>query len=202
MSNKKKKAELTSKQLITIIILIVSFIILIIFYFALNIKGEITRETCKQSLALRGTSFISKYVLSVKCETEYFCMNMGGECVDAREEAKDIEIEDIDKLDDEIFSLAEECWDMVGRGKINFGSKKECGVCSVIYFDEEIQKEDLSVKFEDKEFSRDVSYSLSTDKPIAIIAIRENWDTKYSSVLLSQYASDALRETNCEKYLF
>jgi len=52
---KSKKAELTTKQIISIIILIISFSIIIAFLFMLNLREVISQETCRNSVILRST---------------------------------------------------------------------------------------------------------------------------------------------------
>ena len=83
---KFKKGELTSKQLITIIILIISFSIILIFFFMFGFESVIDEESCRNSVMMRGTfSFLdTKLVdvnpISLKCKTQDVCLSMGGDC--------------------------------------------------------------------------------------------------------------------------
>lgn len=112
---KNKKGELTSKQIITIIILIVSFGIILAFFLMLNLKGDIDKEACKNSVALRGLP-LGKYVFSLKCKTQ------------------DINIENKEEVLGEISDLFVDCWWMMGEGKIDYG-ESSCAICNKVSFD-------------------------------------------------------------------
>ena len=109
-----KKGELTSKQIITIVILIVSFVIILAFFLMLNLKGDIDKEACKNSVALRALP-LGEYVFSLKCKTQDVVIK-----------------EDILK---EISDLFVDCWWMMGEGKIDYGGEGSCAICNKISFD-------------------------------------------------------------------
>jgi len=138
---KTKKGELTSKQLITIIILIISFSIILIFFFMFDFKGTIDKETCRNSVVMRGRFSFLKMInpISLKCKTQDVCLSMGGNCETSAKDLEKIQVRDESELIKEIGGLIYDCWWMMGEGKVEYSSKG-CAICSKIYFDEEIQK--------------------------------------------------------------
>jgi len=143
---KRKKGELTSKHLVTIIIIIFSFAVILIFYFTLNLKGQINEQTCRQSLAQRevfskiGFKGINAgKLISVKCETKEVCISMGGDCSGAGKDVEKVSVKTLSEVDRKISDLANDCWSMVGLGKISIGPVGTCGLCSIVYFDDKVQ---------------------------------------------------------------
>ena len=86
----KKKAELTTKQLVTIIILITSFIIILFLFFRLNLGPVNDKEICHNSVIMKSKSLPGQGALN--CKTSYVCISGGGECEDFDEDEK-IEID-------------------------------------------------------------------------------------------------------------
>jgi hypothetical protein len=223
-----KRGEITSKQLITIIILIVSFSIILIFLGFLGLRGIISQQSCKQSLLMKesfpdffGIDF-SK--IKINCEPEVICFSKGGGCDRGRE----IEVESRKELYSEVGKLGLDCWGLVGEGEINFakGKKGMCGVCKIMYFGEDIKNdgsydrlfshhlynvfyEDYGVKtqvslgsfIEDEAGSRKWKASFSTDKPLSLLVYSKKWGDKYSLILFSEYTEAGL-QLKCEKFLF
>lgn len=136
---KNKKGELTSKQIITIVILIISFVIILAFLLMLNLKGEIDKEACRNSVALKGAfseiplaGGLTKNLISLKCRTQDVCLSMGAGCEEEVDETISVKKEELMK---EISELFVDCWWMMGEGKINYGSKGDCAICYKVYFD-------------------------------------------------------------------
>lgn len=129
---KNKKGVLTQKQIITIAMLIVSFAIILAFFFMLNLKEEIDKEACRNSVSMRGIPF-GEYFISLKCKTQDVCLSMGGGCEEPVDET--IPIETKKELMKEISDLFVDCWWMMGEGKINYGGKGDCAICNRIFFD-------------------------------------------------------------------
>tara|TARA_Y100000310_G_scaffold343846_1_gene453460 strand:- start:2210 stop:2899 length:690 start_codon:yes stop_codon:yes gene_type:complete len=129
----EKKGELTSKQLITIIILVVSFAIIIAFFFMLNFRGQIDQESCRNSVMMKGAIPIFKGIVSLKCKTQDICLSMGGDC----ERGEEIKVDSETELYKEMADLMADCWWMMGEGKVNYG--KGCAVCYKVYFDDGIK---------------------------------------------------------------
>ncbi len=141
MTNKNKRGELTSRQLIIIIILIISFGIIIAFFFMLDLGGEIDKESCRNSVMMRGIfskiPVVGRGFISLKCKTQDVCLSMGGDC---EEEVDDtIKVEDKNKLIKEMVNLLADCWWMMGEGKVDYDDKGSCAICYKVYFDDEIK---------------------------------------------------------------
>jgi len=144
-----KKAELTSKQLITIIILIISFTIIVAFFVILGLKSMISDESCRNSVMLRNTfSILGIKFFSLKCSTQDICFSMGGECkFEADRVIKVSDDKELQKeLQKEIINLENSCWWMMGEGKVDYGDAGSCAICYNIYFDNLIGEKDLSYK--------------------------------------------------------
>ena len=139
---KGKRGELTSKQLITIIILIVSFAIILIFFFALNLKSEISKESCRNSIILKSSIPIFKDVVKLKCRTEEVCISASEDCKGAGSRAVKVKVKNEEEVYKELADLMRDCWWMMGEGKIEFVGffgGTSCAICSVVYFDEKVQ---------------------------------------------------------------
>jgi hypothetical protein len=147
-----KKAELTTENIVTLIVLIIGFIILLAFITGFNPSEEVDRLVCKTSVLLKATSkqipiLGSISSSSLNCHTRYICITSDNKC------NKDSSIKIIKKVSssEEIFKiLAEElsgCWSMFGEGKLDYFSKfnlinkqTSCSFCSLIYFDSDLNK--------------------------------------------------------------
>lgn len=128
---KNKKGALTQKQIITIVILIISFVIILAFLLMLNLKGEIDKEACRNSVSMRQIPF-GEYVISLKCKTKEICFSMGGDCEEEVDET--ISIGNKEELIREISDLLVDCWWMMGEGKIDYSSSGSCAICNKIFF--------------------------------------------------------------------
>ncbi len=140
------RGELTSKQIITLVILIVSFAVILIFFLALNLKSEINTETCRNSVILRGTDLGKTTRLN--CETEDVCFSKTKECESPAD--KIIKISSKSEFLDEATDLMYDCFWMMGEGKVDYSphnffltGKNYCAMCSRIYFDSSLEGSDF-----------------------------------------------------------
>jgi hypothetical protein len=148
---KDKKGELTTTQLVTIIILIVSFVIILFLIFRLDIGGTTDDEICRNSVVLKGKSIGVSGPLD--CKTNYLCISGGEDCSGIISSEK-ISV-DADNKTQIMKVIAEEmasCWYMFGEGKINYGegfltTKVHYALCSVIAFDESISEKIPSILY-------------------------------------------------------
>jgi hypothetical protein len=155
-----KKGELTTSELIGIIILVVSVAIIIFVYFQINWTGTVDDSVCHESVVLRGTlpEFGgAKSLVPLKCKTDKICirgdkMVFGeGDCSEEYLGAKGVNEQDVSELNDVNRIIAQEmlsCWQMMGEGKISIFPKdfwdrhnlarpeSSCIVCSRIALDE------------------------------------------------------------------
>ncbi len=153
----KRKGELTTQQIVGLIILITSFLVILFLFFRLNLGGETQKEICHNSVVLAGKGTLAKIATggsSLNCETSYVCISGGDKCegINPTETIK-IDLSKDDAKNEVMRAIADEmanCWWMFGEGKINYingfaekanpFSKNSCAVCSIVKFDKTIQK--------------------------------------------------------------
>lgn len=140
-----KRGELTSQQLITIIILIVSFVIILAFLAMLNLRGTIDEEGCKSSLAFSQIPF-GGHIINLRCKTQNVCLSMGGNCLTPSKNTVKTTVRNEGEIDKEISRLIARCWGMMGEGQINYGSNGYCAICYKIYFDDKIKSDPEIIK--------------------------------------------------------
>jgi hypothetical protein len=139
---KGRKGELTTKQLVTIIVLIVSFIIILFLIFRLNLGETTNKEICHNSVLLKNQNKLTSGPLD--CRTNYLCISEGADCggtQTSKVEAK--------TRNETLKALAEEmsdCWWQFGEGKIDYASggafgNAACSICSIVKFDGRAQTE-------------------------------------------------------------
>lgn len=155
------KGELTTQQIVMLIILITSFVVILFLLFKLNL-GEITdKEICHNSVVLKGKG--KGIVGKLDCKTSYVCISGEGKCdgfnptitidVDMNPKPTEYKTKD-DLIKDEIMkTIADEmadCWWMFGEGKIDYveiGVHYHCAICSIVKFDEKIQEKFSEVSY-------------------------------------------------------
>jgi len=156
IKNFNKRGELTTQQIVGLIILITSFAVILFLLFRLNL-GEISeKEICHNSVVLKGQSPSNFEVGNLDCKTNYICISGGEDCKDfnptniininINQKPEKIENDTMKVIAQEM----KDCWWMFGEGKINyakgfdFTNQKFCSVCSIIAFDETLSKQDIS----------------------------------------------------------
>lgn len=155
MIKMNKKGELTTHQLVGLIILIVSFAVILFLLFRLNLGETTNKEICHNSVIMKGKDITSKFSSSqLDCKTSYLCITGGGECEGINpSETKKIDLDKENSREEIMKIIADEmvdCWWMFGEGKIDYvGSsvfdKKSCALCSIIAFDKKISEiEDIT----------------------------------------------------------
>lgn len=149
---KIKKGELTTQQIVFLIILVASFAILLFFLLRLNLAEESRDQICHNSVVLSGNSKLA--IGSLDCRTNYVCISGGEECEGINPtETKEVSLdknEILKKIADEMAS----CWWMFGEGEIDYGGGgTETGVkyaiCSIIAFDEKIQQKFSFISYDE-----------------------------------------------------
>lgn len=137
-----KKGELTSKQIVTIVILVVSFSVILIFFFALNLKGQVSDDACRNSVELASSPIFGAFV-KLNCETRYVCLSSGGDCQIQTKDTETIKIssDDFQNGNEELFlnlaELTRDCYWKMGGGQADL--KGRCVICSVVEFDDKIK---------------------------------------------------------------
>jgi len=147
-----KKAELTTQQIVILIVLITSFAIVLFLLFRLNLGETSNKEICHNSVVLKGQSALKSGALD--CKTNYVCISAGGECTDITADS----VVEVDLNKDEILeTIAEEmvdCWWMFGEGKVDYLDKfaysgYHCAMCSIIKFDDKIQEKFEEITYQE-----------------------------------------------------
>lgn len=124
-----KKGELTSAQIIGIILLIMGFVIILIFTLTiLDLKTYSTDELCRLSILSRATSPKStQELIPLKCTTKKICITGGSDCEDYKGEknvADSIKVapsgeQTKTKIEETVANEMYDCWKMVGEGKLD-----------------------------------------------------------------------------------
>lgn len=136
-----KHGEITTQQIVIIIVLVASFAILLFFLFRLNLGATGNKEVCHQSVVLQTTS--KGIGGGLNCKTDYVCISGGEKCSDL-EPTITLNVNPNSK--EEIYhAMAEQmsdCWWMFGEGQLDYSQASfttVCAICSVVKFDSKIQ---------------------------------------------------------------
>jgi len=159
IKKQKKRAEMTSTQIVTMILLIAGFAIILYVFNQVGFTKEIDREVCHESVILRMTlpdTLNLKNLPSLRCKTKKICITDNligkGDCEkDLGDKYETIKISK-DKKEREkqinafIARELADCWSMMGEGKgqiftRNLLTTNRCSICSRIAFDVELKKE-------------------------------------------------------------
>jgi len=170
MNFSNKKGELTTTQLVTLIVLIVSFVIILYFFTRLNLGETGDKEICHNSVVLQEKLATAG---PLDCRTNYVCVSGGEDCKDFSSTIKR-EVNPNNKLEinQTISDEMDDCWWMFGEGKVDYIRYSwkpdflvgvHCAICSVVKFDREY---DLSV-FDGLNVSADGK--ISPDKKYLIV---------------------------------
>jgi len=171
---KEIRGEITTQQIVLLIILLVSFAVILFLLFRLNFGKESDSEICHNSVVTRGSSVIPADATPLKCSRAYICLTKDGSC----EEMTKPEIKKV-KTEEEIYRvLADEianCWWMFGEGKVDYVGKdfikrdNYCSICSQIAFDDslkDIKDEEGNSIFTEDKISQDELYNYISVTPI------------------------------------
>jgi hypothetical protein len=150
-----KKADITSAQLITVIILVGSFALILIVIF-LYPWGEADREVCHYSIVSRNSVNIGDFdtvkIVPLKCRTEKICITTSSneKCSDAFGDStkeNPVQLKKVKDREDILDVLADahyDCHVLVGEGKLDFEPHKLFNepyglICSRISFSKDAQ---------------------------------------------------------------
>ncbi|MEA3414535.1 MAG: hypothetical protein U9Q99_03370 [Nanoarchaeota archaeon] len=139
---KNSKGELTTQQIVVLIILIASFAVLLLFLFKLNLGSESDSEICHNSVVLRGNSAIPINSVPLDCQRSYVCITEDGSCENMTKPEK-IKVKTEDEVYEALANELTDCWWMFGEGKVNYVGKDfknnlYCSICSQIIFDNSV----------------------------------------------------------------
>lgn len=217
MRNKKiikqnKKAEMTSEQIIGIVLLIVGFIIVLLLYFGIDWTGQTDQEVCHLSVVARGSlpdTLELKELPPLKCKTKKVCVTdktFGkGTCETFGKEYDSVKVSDEQlKQEGEIKKVfADElvdCWNMMGEGKIQLfkqfilEKRSACVICSRIAFDADVETkkvDNFAMYLNNKIPNKNISYwkfltaNKAQDYSLASDAIG-SFDTKEKAIIFTE----------------
>lgn len=138
-----KRGEITTQQIVILIILIVSFAVILYFLYQLNPGGTGAEEICHNSVVM------SKYKVldsgGLDCKTQYLCISGGGGCKDfSSTETVKVNLDEAD-ISKKLYEKMSNCWWMYGESQVDFVSafsfpgNYPCSICYIVNFDEEIK---------------------------------------------------------------
>ena len=154
-ANKGKTGELTSSQIIVLVLAVLSFIIILGWIYLFQDDSFTQDEVCKLSVLTRGTA-PDRFQGSVplKCSAKKICITEEGDC------KENLAVEEIDKtvrlsgdtgdkagrIEEVSAEAMYDCWDMMGQGKIDIFGKyitfevpePTCIICSRIAVDKSV----------------------------------------------------------------
>jgi hypothetical protein len=166
-----KKGELTTQQIVVLIVLIASFLVILFFVIRLNLGGESEKEICRNSVITRGSSVIPAESVPLKCSRTYVCLTGDRNC----DLLLNPIIERVGSEEDVYDVLAEEmaeCWWSFGEGKIDYVGEKiarnnYCSICSQLAFDSslmDIKDNEGNFVFSEGTISKDKLYDYLSKK--------------------------------------
>src|SRR3989338_2616601 len=79
MSN-RKNGEITTQQIVILIILIASFVVILFLLFRLNLGKQTSVDLCRNSVILKGKSVLPKDTIKLDCYRSYKCLTFDGSC--------------------------------------------------------------------------------------------------------------------------
>jgi len=157
-----KRGFLLSKKTISIILIIIGLAVILLFLWKAIPRDEIDKQACHQSVIYKATvplvGGIKLAELPLDCKTEKICITdkiLGGANCDADylgEKYSTVRVTSNKKEQDEeinaiIAKKFEECWWMMGEGKVqvysrglSFDEGRECNVCTRIAFDKDLKE--------------------------------------------------------------
>lgn len=141
---KTKQGELTTQQIVMLIILIISFVVILFLLFRLNLGGVTDKEICHNSVVMK--SKIKGFIGELDCKTNYVCIGDKCEGINPTETIKiNMKKEDETVKQEIMKAIADEmtdCWWMFGEGEVKYGGawlNYHCAICSIVKFDKKIQ---------------------------------------------------------------
>ena len=142
-----KKGEMTTQQIVILIVMIASFAVILFFLLKLDLGQKSEKEICHNSVVTRGNSALPSGTYPLNCKRSYVCITADGTCEDML-----YPIEKKVKTKNETYQvLAEEladCWWVFGEGEVNYVGKesipkRHCSICSQVVFDNSVIDKNL-----------------------------------------------------------
>ncbi len=206
------KGELTTSQIVTIVILIMSFVVILFFIYQLGFKETSQKEICKNSVELKAKDILG--VSSLNCHSEYFCLTRGEKCSEDTS-VKVIKTNKDEETAKDIGNAMSDCWWQYGGGRLNFvdwgflnrvtpSDHKQCGICSQVYMNGvKVDKTDVIKQISSQQDLTSLKNSLvipndfNFDKSFVIIYSVEQ-ERKEQMVEINYL--DNIKDLKCERF--
>jgi uncharacterized membrane protein YciS (DUF1049 family) len=149
----KKRGELTTTQIVMIIILIVSFIVILYVLYELNLGSTSNSQICYNSVVLESKS--ASTVGYLTCKTDYVCISGGGKCANMNPTVTvKVDVSNQTQIMKAIADQLSNCWWMFGEGQLTYGTRglfgsSGCALCSVVEFDNTILAKNYDLSYSD-----------------------------------------------------
>lgn len=171
-----KRGEMTTEQIVVLIILIASFAVILFFLLKADLFGQSSDDICHNSVVARGNidriSGTAADSIPLDCQRDYVCLTADKSC----EEMQKPDLVKVKTKDDVYKALADEmadCWWMFGEGKIDytgtdFVSNMYCSICDQVKFDDSVKEIFPNEEFDKKELYDYLStHNISEDQTYA-----------------------------------
>lgn len=158
MGIKKNKHGITM-WIVALVVLLAGFAVLMWFFLGFLWNQNIDKETCHQSVILRGTSpSLTQEYVPLKCKTQKYCVTKAGNCEDSFGEGEKfarVKVRDSEDIEQFLAREMVDCWNMMGKGKIslfaNYWAKTygigsvypTCVICDRVAFDKSLKQDNL-----------------------------------------------------------
>lgn len=158
--SKEKKGELTTAQIVALVILIVSFLIILYFLFYLRLGETSDKELCHNSVSMRANTHIPGDAVPLDCKTNYICLTKDGTC----ESMTNPDKKTVSTKGEVYGILANEmkdCWWMFGEGRYDYVGKDVfvsdlyCSICTQFVLDNSLDDLFGGEKISQREFYED-----------------------------------------------
>ena len=151
-----KRGELTTTQIVGLVVLILSFVIILFLIFQLNLGETTKKEVCRDSVILKGKSLLPTGSTPLNCQQEYICFSKTNDCSKLDNPDRIIRVANKNGFYRALADEMADCWWMFGAGEVDYvGSdwtqKLQCSICSQFYFDKSM-KEVIGDEVSQKEF--------------------------------------------------
>jgi len=157
-----RRAELTSIQIILLLLAIFGFVIVLAALFLVDLGGYSEDDICSLSVLTRATAPTEiQGAVPLKCRTEKICIRegfFGDACKEQFAGEEDVTYIRVSGTDEQKAKKIEEisanamydCWNTMGRGKLDlfnsfFGGQARCVICSRVAIDDQFATENSKV---------------------------------------------------------
>jgi hypothetical protein len=187
-----KRGEMTTQQIITLVVVIVSFTVILFFMFRLNLGETTNEELCHNSVLTRGSAVVAAEAFPLKCHRKYICITKSGGDCEGLTNPERIEVKDLNETYKVLADEMANCWWMFGEGRVNYVGddlthNNYCSICSQIYFDEGLRS------IAGEKISKDGLYKFLENNKI-------DETNTYAEYLFGSKDLDVLKKESLEKY--